>query len=69
MMDIEVIIELFGGQAELARKLGHKNSTTIAGWKKSGRIPPWRVFELIESAKQHGVKLPEDFPINPGPTA
>ena len=55
------IIDAFGGVTALARALGHKNATTVQGWKSSDRIPPWRRQAIVEAACKVGIKLPSDF--------
>jgi hypothetical protein len=55
------IIEAFGGVTALSRALGHKNATTVQGWKKSDKIPPWRHKAIVDAAAEVGVKLPLDF--------
>lgn len=57
----EKVITSFGGVSALAKALGHKNVTTVDGWKRSGRIPEWRRHEIIEAAKRDQVSLPEPF--------
>lgn len=61
MSKVEKIISLFGGMPEMSRKLGHNNKTTIQHWKKTGRIPPWRVLEIKLAAEMHGVDIPESL--------
>lgn len=55
----EIIISAFGGQAKLAAALGHRHATTVAGWKKTGKIPPWRMAEISEAAEKLGIILPD----------
>lgn len=56
------IISRFGGLTRLAKALGHKNVTTVQGWKERGVIPARRQQELLCLAKQQGVSLsPADF--------
>ena len=55
--NIEKIIEKFGGMSAMARALGHKHPTTIQGWRDSGRIPEWRMNEVIEAAQKQGIEL------------
>lgn len=51
------IIELFGGVGPMARELGHKHPTTVAHWKKTGRIPQKRWDEVIAIAERCGHKI------------
>ena len=46
----------------LASALGHKNPTTVQGWKASGFIPPKHHQEIFDIARKRGVEIaPEDF--------
>jgi hypothetical protein len=55
------IFEAFGSVSKLAKALGHKNVTTVDGWKRSGKIPGWRKNEIIAAANREGVDLPAGF--------
>jgi len=44
-MDIQSIINKAGSQSELARLLGVKR-TTVWLWKKNGKIPQSRVWQI-----------------------
>jgi hypothetical protein len=59
--EIESVIACFGGMSALSRALGHKNPTTVQGWKLSGRIPAWRRSEIVTAAQRLGVILPDSF--------
>lgn len=59
--EVDSVIAAFGSVTELARALGHRNITTVHGWYRSGRIPPWRRLEIAEAAGRHGVPLPAGF--------
>lgn len=61
MSIIEKIIVAFGGLTATGRALGHKNPTTVQGWKDAGRIPHWRHAEIIAAANREGVTLPDEF--------
>ena len=43
----------------MAKALDHKHPTTVQGWKKSGRIPSWRVHEVLKAAEANNIKLPK----------
>ncbi|MGN7930279.1 carph-isopro domain-containing protein [Sphingopyxis sp. 22461] len=45
MTDIEILKQL-GGIRPAARKLGHRNHTTVQGWWDRNRIPPDRRPEV-----------------------
>ena len=49
---IEKLIENFGGLSVMAQLLGHKNPTTVQGWKQKKRIPEWRIKEVLSVAKK-----------------
>jgi propionyl-CoA carboxylase beta chain len=51
------IIAKFGGISALARVLGHRNPTTVQGWKQRGFIPARRQGEVLEAARSHGIDL------------
>ncbi len=55
------IINAFGSVSKLAKALGHKNVTTVDGWKRSGKIPDWRKNEIVAAANRVGVDLPRGF--------
>lgn len=55
------IINAFGSVSKLAKALGHKNVTTVDGWKRNGRIPDWRRSEIIAAAERENVDLPASF--------
>ena len=58
MENVDLIINRFGGLSAMAKALDHKHPTTVQGWKKSGRIPSWRVHEVEEAAKAKNIELP-----------
>ncbi len=62
MTQAERIIEKFGGLTALAKALGHRNPTTVQGWKDRGFIPSSRQQEVLNLALVLGVDLsPADF--------
>jgi hypothetical protein len=62
MTQAEYIIQKFGGINAMAAKLGHRNASTVQGWKKRGTIPPGRYVEILAASKAHGIQLaPDDF--------
>ncbi len=54
---ISDIIERLGGLTELAKALGHKNPTTVQGWKVRDTIPIRHIPAVIEAGKAKGVDL------------
>lgn len=60
MTNVETIIEKFGGLSAFSRALGHTNPTTVQGWKKTNRIPSWRIHEVQLAAKKNGINLELD---------
>lgn len=62
MSQSERIIGVFGGLTKLANALGHKNVTTVQGWKARGFVPARQQPLVLEAARKAGVLLaPEDF--------
>jgi hypothetical protein len=57
MTQAERIIEKFGGVNELARALGHRNPTTVSGWRLRGFIPPRQHDPIWQAARRAGVDL------------
>ena len=56
------IIAKFGGMSALARALGHRNPTTVQGWKQRGFIPARRQGDVLDAAKAKGIELsPAEF--------
>lgn len=62
---IQSLVSLFGGTESMARALGHRHGTTVRGWLQRDKIPYWRIKEIHDAAKRHGIKLPRWF--NGGP--
>lgn len=50
MTDHRQIISNLGGIRGLARKLGHRNHTTVQGWWERGAIPDARLNEVLSVA-------------------
>ena len=62
MKPAEQIIEKFGGISACAKILGHRNPTTVQGWKERGFIPARQQREVLEAARREGIDLdPADF--------
>ena len=59
MNQAQRIIGRFGGLTAMARALGHKNPTTVQGWKLRGVIPPKQQQKVLDA----GQSLPE--PLTP----
>lgn len=57
-MDIEVLIEKFGGVRPMARKLDVE-PPTISYWRKTRKIPRWREHEIREAAKRYQIDIAE----------
>ncbi len=58
---IEQFIKNFGGMSAMARLLGHKNPTTVQGWKQKKRIPEWRMKEVLAVAEKNNILIPEEL--------
>ena len=66
MSQAEHVIGKFGGIRKMAAALGHKNPSTVQGWKERGFIPPRRYDEVIAAAARESIDLcPADFVIPP----
>lgn len=59
-MQIRDVIAAFGGISKLARRLGHKNPSTVQGWWERGVIPANRQRAVLEAAAQDGLKITAD---------
>lgn len=57
MNTAENVILKFEGMAALARALGHKNPTTVQGWKQRGVIPARQIPGVLDAAKREGIDL------------
>lgn len=58
----------------MAKKLGHRNHTTVQGWWDRETIPALRMSEVLDRAIQYGIyvsaeELVPRFPIISGKTA
>jgi hypothetical protein len=50
------IIDKFGGLTAMAKALGHRNVSTVQGWKDRQRVPSAQIPAVIEAGK--GVEPP-----------
>lgn len=53
----ERIINKFGGINAMARALGHKNASTVQGWKDRGTIPAKQHQPVWEAAQARGIEI------------
>ena len=61
----EHVINILGGVNAAARLLGHRNPSTVQGWKESGFIPGRRQQEVLDAARAAGLPLTEqDFVVH-----
>lgn len=59
------VIGKLNGVNSAARILGHRNASTVQGWKKRGYVPANRQREVLVKARAAGVDLgPLDFVIH-----
>lgn len=60
-MDVDRIVKRFGGVNELhLRLMSHGvevNTKTIEKWRERGRIPSWRLLQILALAKHEGSPL------------
>jgi len=67
---IDRVIDAYGGLAGLARALGHRNSSTVQGWRNRGRVPITKIRDVIALAKAKGLEFtPGDFVPESSPPA
>lgn len=65
-MQVDHIIDKFGGLTALARALNQKHPTTAQGWKARGSIPARHIPKIIAAARQRNIELGlEDFFVLP----
>jgi hypothetical protein len=55
-MPPKIIIAAFGGLGATARRLGVPKST-VASWKKAGKVPSWRLRDVQAAADEDGIAL------------
>ncbi|MFV0922758.1 carph-isopro domain-containing protein [Sphingomonas parapaucimobilis] len=56
MMIRDVIIQL-GGVRRLARRLGHRNASTVQGWWERGVIPAHQQAHVLHAAREASVPV------------
>lgn len=56
-MSIRTVIVRLGGISFVARKLQHKNVTTVQGWCDRDMLPPKRQREILDLAAQLGKEV------------
>lgn len=56
-MSIRPVITELGGITAVARRLGHKNVTTVQGWWDRDVIPAQRQREILDLAEQMGKSI------------
>ncbi len=62
MTYVDRIIERFGGLTGLSKALGHKNPTTVQGWRDRGTIPSRQQSHVLAAAVGKGIEIgPADF--------
>lgn len=55
-MDIEALIEKFGGVRPMGRKL-EIGPNVISHWRRKNKIPSWRIAQIKEAAKRYNIDL------------
>jgi hypothetical protein len=57
-----IIDERFGGIRRMQAALGHRNASTIQGWRMRGVIPVRKQHDVLEAARRLGIALePAEF--------
>jgi hypothetical protein len=51
MKPAERIIARFGGITALAKALGHRNPTTVQGWKERGFVPVRQIGAVVRAGQ------------------
>ena len=67
MSTVEQIVERFGGLTKMANELGHRNPTTVQGWRDRGIIPARQLGNVLEAAERKGIPLTPADLIAPAP--
>jgi hypothetical protein len=57
MTQAERIIGKFGGINAMARLLGHKNASTVQGWKERGAVPSKQHQAIWQTARTNNIPL------------
>lgn len=58
----ENIIQRFGGLTAMSKAMGHKNVSTVQGWRIRGVIPARQQPEVLRVAQELGIPItPNDF--------
>lgn len=60
MSKISDIIDELGGSREVSRALGHKNPSTVQGWKSRESVPQWQMTHLLDLAESKGKSITAD---------
>ena len=58
MSPAEQVIRKFGGIRPMASALGHRNPSTVQGWKMRGTIPSKRWPEIRDAGRRLGFIVP-----------
>lgn len=57
---IDQFINALGGTVAVAKE--HRvGPSVVSSWRKTGKVPNWRVPRIVELALAKGVPLPEDL--------
>ena len=59
MRTVRQVIELFGGAAALAAKLGNIQKNRVSTWAWRDRFPAAQHITLIRLAEEEGLEIPE----------
>ena len=56
----KLINDKFGGCKKLAQMLGCKFPTTVYSWAQKNKIPAYRIYQVLDIAKQNNIVLTMD---------
>jgi hypothetical protein len=66
VVDLDKAVFAYGGFSGLARRLGEPLST-VHGWARRKRLPPWRARQIIALAKKSDTDVFKDAVVKKAP--
>ena len=58
---VDELLSLFGGLTGSRKALGERDDRTLNGWRKAGRIPHFRRFQVRGAAVECGIAIPDEL--------